>query len=284
MNKHALAALLAAASLTVLPSIQAATIYGVTTSNVLVRFDSASPGTVTTIGTISAAAGTIADLDFYPVNSLLYAFNTSGTGFRINLTDASATLAITPAAGITGTVTDADFNPSADRVRIFASGGTNQNYRLVPDVETNGTGATPGTVIVDGTFTDATVNLVGSAYTNNFDGAGSTALYSIDTTNDRLIVHSVSPQFNTVAAVGTNLGVTVGSNVGFDIAPDGTAYLTNDNTLYTVDLATGVATLAGTVSGSGLKTIAAQVPEPATGALLAVSLLAAAGLRRRRVA
>lgn len=47
----------------------AALIYGLTSTNGLVSFDSASPGTVTTIGTISQAG--IMDIDFYPVNGVL---------------------------------------------------------------------------------------------------------------------------------------------------------------------------------------------------------------------
>ncbi|MGC4002829.1 MAG: DUF4394 domain-containing protein [Pirellulales bacterium] len=276
--------------LVAVPASYAVNIYGLTSTNGLIRFDSASPGTVTTIGTISQAG--IVDIDFYPANGLLYGMTANGTAYRINTTTAVATGA-TPAsatftAGAVGTVTDFDFNPGADRMRVFTNGSTNQNYRVEPDIVTAPqTSVAPGTVTTDGAFTGVAGFVpVANAYINNFDGAASTTLYSINTTNDSLAIHSVGPQFNTVATVGTTLGVTIGSNVGFDVGQNGIAYLSNDNSLFTVDLVTGVATSAGTVGGTGLVSIAvtaSPVPEPGVVGLgVAAALCGIVGYARRK--
>lgn len=276
------AALLGSASIS-----QAVIIYGLTSTNTLVSFDSATPDNVTPIGVISAP--NIVDIDFSPVNGLLYAFNAAGMGFQVSLSTAAATQVITPSTAFDGSVTDADFNPAADRIRIYTNGTTNENYRLTPDASAfNNANLTAGAVTADGQFSDANAVLVGSAYTNNFDGAATTTLYSIDTTGDRLVIHSVGPQFNTIGTVGTNLGIAggVGTNVGFDIGQNGIAYLSNDQALYTVDLNTGVAASLGTVGvgGAGLKSIAVQaVPEPSAAALAALGLVGVLARRRQRV-
>lgn len=269
--------LLALGFITSATSLQAATVYGLTSSNGLIRFDSATPGSITNIGTISQPG--IVDIDFFPVNGLLYAITNTGNTYSINLTNAAATFLFSPLTALSN-LTDFDFNPTADRMRLF--GDTDQNYRMVPDVITAPSAAgTAGTVIVDGTFTNPAFQLVANAYTNNFDGAPSTALYSIDTATDSLIAHTVGPAFNTVTTVGSGLGFAVGTSVGFDIGADGIAYVSDANNLYTVNLTTGLATSAGIVGGSGLTSIAV-VPEPAS-ALLGVIGLTTLAARRRRM-
>jgi hypothetical protein len=97
----------------------------------------------------------------------------------------------------------------------------------------------------------------GAAYTNNDnDPATGTTLYDIDATRDVLVVQN-PPNDGTLLTVGTLGVVTDGSLVvGFDVAgSDGTAYAalnTANNKrsmLYTIDLATGAATLIGEIGG-----------------------------------
>lgn len=260
----------------------AITLFGLTSGNGLVSFDSATPGSVSTIGTISQAG--IVDIDYYPVNGGLYGATGNGTLYRIDPTSGVATLAATPNMSLTG-VTDIDFNPAADRIRVFGAGDS--NFRLTPDVFNN-TGLTAGGVTVDGFFTNTAVNLVGSAYTNNFDGVmgPTTQLFSIDSVGNNLYAHvnaagDPAGSFNQVNLIGS-LGITAGLNVGFDIGQDRIAYLSSDNSLYTVDLATGTASSLGTVGGAGLVSIAAvAVPEASTVSALLLTGLAALGRRRR---
>lgn len=279
-------AFMAAATSMIPATGQAALIYGLTSSNDLISFDSATPGTV--LQSVPLGAAGIVDIDFYPANGGLYGANASGTVYRFdpatgNVLSTTVALAPTPvgSAPISG-VTDIDFNPAADRIRVFAAGGT--NYRLAPDFVNNaGAIPAPGTAIYDGVFGPAAVNLVGSAYTNNFDGvaAATTSLYSIDSLSNSLFIHTVGPEFSTVGVVGA-LGFTVGTSVGFDIDQTGTAWLSSGNGLYTVNLATGAGTAVGTVGGSGLVSIAAvAVPEASTVSVLGLTGLAALRHRRR---
>jgi hypothetical protein len=60
---------------------QATTIYGLTSTNSLVRFDSTAPGTVAHIGTISQPG--IVDIDFYPGNAQLYAITGTGDTYTL---------------------------------------------------------------------------------------------------------------------------------------------------------------------------------------------------------
>lgn len=269
-------------ALVLTPALAPATlIYGLTSSNGLISFDSATPGTVTNVGTISQAG--IVDIDFYPVNGALYGATSNGNLYRIDVITGAATLAVIPSTPISN-ITDIDFNPSADRLRLF--GDVDLNYRMAPDVFTNTPPGTPGAVLMDGTWTDSSVNLVGSAYTNNIDGSASTQLYSIDSFSDRLFVHTnaigdAAGTFNQVNPVGL-LGFEAGLNVGFDIDQTGAAFVSNDNQFYSLNLATGAATSIGGVGSPGLVSFAAvAVPESSSGGLLLAAGLTLCGIRRR---
>src|SRR5262245_1295273 len=120
-----------------------ATIYGITPGNVLIRFDSATPNNVTTIGAVTglAANQTIRGIDFRPRSGGLYA-STVVTGsatdsviqtYRINPLNAQATLVGATAAALAGAAdvpTGYDFNPTVDRIRYVNT--NDENARLNP--------------------------------------------------------------------------------------------------------------------------------------------------------
>jgi hypothetical protein len=260
----------------------------------LLSFDTATPALYSFSTITGTQAGErIVDIDFYPVDGLLYGMGaTSANLYRLNPATGLATLDVMPSTPVAGP-TDVDFNPAADRLRIFA--GAN-NFRLTPGTFNNA-GLSAGAVSSDGPFVfaagdpnaTAAPNLVANAYTNNFDGTAATTLYSIDTGLNALLLHTVGPQFstlNTVAGLSVSGGsLNVGTSVGFDISPAGTAFLSNGNDLYTLNLATGGLTSLGAIATPNfpVQSIAVAIPEPATVALLLGALLLACPLRRKLV-
>jgi Domain of unknown function (DUF4394)/FG-GAP-like repeat len=225
---------------------KAATIYGVSTANQLVKFDSATAGTVTTVGTISGlqAGENVLAIDFRPANGQLYGLGSTSRLYTINTVNGAA-MAVGSAGAFTlvGTDFGFDFNPTVDRIRLVSN--TGQNIRLNPDtgaLAANDTNLNPGTPVVSA-----------AAYTNNFAGATTTTLYVIDSGNDTLYIQN-PPNNGTLVAVGA-LGVdTTGVN-GFDIATiGGTAFASlnvgGTSRLYTINLTTGAATQVAAIGGS----------------------------------
>jgi hypothetical protein len=267
----------AIASAALVGSSHAITIFGLGPGGQLYSFDSATPGTVNAVG--SATVGGIVDIDFRGSNNRLYGLAATGATSTINTVTGSVTAAFTPSHSFGGSVSGFDFNPAADRMRI-AVGGAN-NFRMVPD---GISGMTAGTVVNGATGGDGIFSIspgasvLDVAYTNPFNGIAGTVLYSIGS-DGMLYSHPASgaPTFNAMTMVGS-LGISLAGDIGFDIAPDGTGYLVTGNSLYTVNLATGLATSAGTL-GQNFTSIAV-VPEPASAVL--ISVIALGLLRRRR--
>lgn len=289
-------------------ALHAETIYGITDPTFvgdpsLVYFDSASPGTLNSVGTITGivAGQTLRGIDFRASNGLLYAISTSssGTAGQLYTIDLSTGAATTVGGGLTLTGNSSgrvsiDFNPVVDAIRVVT--GTGQNYRV---------NANTGALI----NRDADINpgsplISGVAYTNNFVGASQTTLYAYDFLSDEILtiggVNGVpSPNTGTTSLVGGSGFVAFSAAMGFDISgATGTAYLSmddfdspDDNTeFFTVDLATGAMTSAGffntTLLDISVSPRGVVVPEPSSLAL-ALSGLVAAGLvarsRRRRL-
>jgi len=271
-----------------LGSATAMTFHGLTTTgDRLLTFDSTGAvlQEVSIQGLISNDS--IVDIDLFTSGDRrLYGLGSSGTLYTINPFSGTANMNVPNAA--VGSPTAIDFNPAADRLRIFSGAS---NFRLTPNT---------GVVTSDGSFayaaTDAnlaaTPQLAAAAYINNIDNPGATALYSLDSNTDSLLLHSGGPQFstlNTVAALELDgAPFDLGSNVGFDIFSKGVgqnvAFVSHGNDLYQLQLASGKLTALGTVASShSLKTIAA-VPE--SGAEFPVLLGALGGLfliQRRKV-
>jgi hypothetical protein len=237
------------------------TVFGLNSANQIVRFNSATPGTVTVVGTISGlqAGETILATDFRPANGQLYALGSSSRLYTINLTTGAATQVGTAGAfTLSGTEFGFDFNPTVDRIRVISN--TGQNLRLNPN---------DGTLsATDGTLNPATTGATAAAYTNNFAGATTTTLYVIDTNADALFIQN-PPNAGTLIRVGA-LGVDASGLNGFDIDANGTAYATltvgGTTRLYTINLTTGAATAATTAfpAGTSLRGLAVARGSAAT--------------------
>ena len=265
-------------------------VYGVTTNNSLVRFDSASPGTInSTVGVTGLNAGaTLLGIDFRPASGELYGVSSDSRLYTINLSNGAAT-AIGSAGGFTlnGTSFGFDFNPTVDRIRMTSD--ADQNLRLNPN--TGALAAADASLAYAATDINALANpnIVGSAYTNSFMGATTTTLFGIDSALD-ILVTQAPPNNGTLNTIGGGLGFNTTDLVGFDIFFLGNqafASLTASgagSSLFSINLASGAATSIGAIgSGLAIADIAIQqIPEPGTITLLAVALLGSIAVRTRR--
>ncbi len=273
----------ALASVAVLASSPAAAeeVIGLVGSTRIVTFDSATPGTVTSSRAITGLASgvTLTGIDLRPADNQLYSVSTTGEVYRLTLSGANytatslGTISNTPSGSSFGL----DFNPTVDRLRMVSD--SNQNLRIT---------VSPASNLNDGTITLTGANdadLIGAAYTNNFNTGAGTTLFGIDAFTDSL-VRSTNANAGTYTTVGL-LGILLGSTdaLGFDISgTTGAGFFSVGNNFYGVNLTTGSATLIGALGTQGITGITiAAVPEPGTWAMMLIGFGAiGVAVRRRR--
>lgn len=240
------------------------TIQGLSNSNQLISFKLTKPADVSTVAITGLTSGeTIVGIDYRlrtdvaDKSGVLYGLSSLGNLYTINASTGAASnrRALTAAAddstlpftGLNGNSFAVDFNPAADRLRVISQ--TGQNLRINVD-----TGAT----ITDGNLNGLlNPQVAAAAYTNSYQGSvSSTALFDLDNTSNRLL-QQIPPNDGNLVNVGA-LGITLGTNSGFDIAggDNGLALATvadvsgNTSSLYRINLTTGAATPAIAVGGT----------------------------------
>lgn len=277
-------ALAAAALAAAAGSARAELIYGVTQTGFLASWDSAAPGTLLMGSAIQGLQTNeaLVGLDLRPATGELFGLGSFSNVYRV---DPATGMAVRMGSGFTpvldGTNFGFDFNPTVDRIRSVSN--ADQNLRLNP--------ITGGIAAVDGLLTYAAgdpnagvnPNIVHAAYSNNFAGATSTTLYVVDSGLDILAIQN-PPNNGVLNTVGA-LGADVTELGGFDISgATGMAYMVirdaqlARSTFWTVNLATGQASMVGEVGGGAIITAMTAVPAPGGVALAAVG----AGLLARR--
>lgn len=269
----------------------AAPILVLTPFNRLVRLESTAPEFIqsqTTVTGLQPGENLLA-IDFRPSNGKLYGVTDASRLYLINPTTGAATQvgsgSFNPLLNIQG-INDLgfDFNPVTDLIRVVTPAG--QNLRLNPD-----TGAV---VAVDNTIAFAAgdpnaaraAQVSAAAYSNNFNGASSTTLYTIINGSgfgpDPTVLATQGSLGGTPVSPNTGQLFTVASVAGFfteptglDIAPDGTAYALFNGTdtfnqFFTVDLSTGAISRFATLGQNfKLRDLAVVLPnsEAAAGTL-----------------
>jgi hypothetical protein len=233
----------------------------------LVSFDATTPGTLLTDVLVTGllAGENLVGLDFRPSNGLLYAVASTGVdgtvgGDRLVTIDTS-TGAVTAVNGPNNALTTSsgisfgfDFNPVPDRIR--QAGDAETNRRIHPFTGSLAATDTPLAYAAADPNFGLNPNAVHIAYSNNTAGATTTTLFGIDSgTNSSTIggpngVPSPNGgQLTTIGPLGVNPTISVAST--FTLAPRSLMphCIPAGVQLYTVNLATGAATLVGTIGG-----------------------------------
>ncbi len=244
------------------------TLYGMTTSNKLLTFNSAEPRRILSSLRVTGlqTGEELLAIDFRPANGKLYGLGSTSRLYVIDAQTGAATAVGAPpfSPALQGNAFGFDFNPTVDRIRVV--GETGQNLRLHPDL---------GTVVdfdpvAAGIQPDLNLNyaaldvnfgrnplVVGAAYTNpDNDPTSGTTLYDIDGRLD--ILTTQNPPNNGVLNTRGALGFNFEKLVGFDISRTGIGYATvkarnrrdGYSDLVTVDLNTGLISRIGIVGTS----------------------------------
>jgi len=269
-------------------------VYGLSTRNQLVRFDSSTPGMISQSSFIwgLAANEELVGIDFRPATGSLYGVGSFGRIYTLDTMSGMATFVTSLTDSVTGaplslmgTEFGVDFNPVPDRLRVTSNQGQNLRINVLT-----------GVTVVDGMLNQASGSpfIVASAYTNNRAGATTTTLYNIDSVTD-MLTRQIPPNDGTQQNVGM-LGMDVSALAGLDISttsgidtayaalqPAGTGY----SRFSQINLMTGMATDIGVIGSNqstdplAIRDIAvAPVPEPGTLAALGAGLLTI--IRRRK--
>lgn len=239
-------------------SARAELLFGLTEGQQLVTFDSDSRTIDSAVAVTGLGSDSLLGIDFRPSTGELYGMSTGNRFFKINTATGAATPVGDPIFMI-DIVKSFDFDPVNDNIRVL----TNLRNNRVVNPNTGALVSTDALLnfAVGDPNAGAAPQVVQGAYTNSFAGASSTTLYNLEALKDVLTIQS--PQstgtLSTVGSLGLALGTQLSYN-GMDISGGtGVGYVVGqtlvgpglvENTLYTINLATGAIQLAGAITGT----------------------------------
>lgn len=266
---------------TVIAPVYGQTIYGLS-GDELIRFDAATPGTVTVIGTPNAF---LSNISFRPSDGKLYGYETSFTGtdslYTIDLNTAAVTLVATSTPGTNTAHVGTAFDPNTDELRVITDIGENRGVTI----ESSDTAVGPDINYAAGDQFEGQFPLLIDIAHAPQGGP----FYGIDYLRDTL-VRLDPPSSGTLSTVG-GLGIDTDFITGFDIFQNsdsvvgyaslgGSFFPTiKPSILATINLETGAATPIGEIGAIGVYSLAiaptvanASAPEPSALALAAALL------------
>jgi hypothetical protein len=236
---------------------RAQTVVAVTADGALITFNAGTPRQIDARHPVTglAAGERLVGIDYRVARGVLYGLGSAGRLYTLDATTGVATpVGSAPSAPLAGSRFGFDFNPAADRIRVVSDGG--QNLRLHPD--TGALAVTDPSLTTSATGVPAT-NIVGAAYTYNKLDEKLTTNYALDIGRGWLLTQgtvegrtpAVSPNTGRLYDVGA-LGTGPADDAHFDIADLDNAALAalhqgGRTRLHLIDLATGRASLLGTV-------------------------------------
>ncbi len=235
-------------------------VFAVTDAAELIQFNAGQPQRVLARQPLKglAAGDKLVGIDYRVARGVLYALSASGRLYTIDTASgALQAVGAAPPVALQGDTVGVNFNPVADRIRVVTDSG--QNLRLHPD--TGALAATdPAVAYMAGDARHGVApRLAAAAYTYNKQNDKLTTNYAIDRATGALVtqgtvegvVPAVSPNTGQLRSVGP-LGTGPVDAAALDIADtDNTALAAlrqgGRTRLHLVNLATGAATLLGTV-------------------------------------
>ena len=243
--------------------LRSETVVAVTDAAELIRFNAGQPQRILQRAPLRGLepGDWLIGIDYRVARGVLYAVSAGGRVYTLDADSAQLSRIGSGAPVVfSGQRFGVDFNPVADRIRVVSDSG--QNLRLHPD--TGAVAATDPPLRTSGAAA-AALRIAGAAYTYNKQDAKLTTNFAIDLASGTLMVQGsregalpvVSPNTGELTAVGA-LGTGALEDAAFDIADiHNTAFAAlrsgSRTRLHSVDLATGRATLIGTVGeGRGL--------------------------------
>jgi hypothetical protein len=221
-------------------------VFAVDLDNRLLLFGTGSPDTLGRLTTITGvtAGHRIVSIDFRPADGKLYGIGTDSRVYTIDTLTAAATPVGSPfSPAITGAHFGIGFDPINDQLRLHGV-ESNQNLRIDPaSGQITGADAELAFAAND-PWAGENPGLAGAAY------APGGVLYAIEA-NKEILVTLPDPNAGQIVTVGA-LGASTSLCAALDIAADGMAYAVlthpDGSKLFTVDLATGAASLIGTIA------------------------------------